>query len=146
MRAPLPLAASVIALMVGSACTSGLYAPCEAQWQCGEELRCVNLGGDTGGLCTRACSIVKSRAGFSDAADDDKYFEDGAGASDTIAEAQCSDGETRVTTEDTEGGPQKLNVEAPPGGVVGVCRISAEQIASTEVDGDSVLTGFCTPI
>lgn len=149
MRAPQLLASlsgPALALLLGASCTSGLYAPCEGQWQCGEELRCVNLGGDTGGICTKTCSIVKKRAGYSDAADDDKYFEDGAGATDTIADAACSEGETRVTTEDMPDGPQKLAVETPPGGIVGVCRISPEQIASGEIDDDSVLTGFCAPL
>ena len=146
MRTPLPLAASVLACMVGSACASGLYAPCDGQWQCGEGLRCVNLGGDTGGMCTKPCTIVKSRAGYSDAADDDKYFEDGAGASDTVADAACSDGDTSVTTEDTDDGQQRLGVSGAEGVVVGVCRVSPEQLASTEIDEESVLAGFCAPL
>ncbi len=149
MRAPQLLAASALNLslsLLGTAgCASALYAPCDAQYQCAEELRCVNLGGDTGGMCTKPCTVLKSRAGFPDAADDDKYYEDGAGQSDTVGDAACSDGDVEVTSEDTDG-PQKLGVKPKGNAIVGVCRISPEQIASTETSGDSVLAGMCAPL
>jgi hypothetical protein len=144
MRAPQLLAASVLNLSLGLGCASALYAPCDAQYQCADGLRCVNVGGDTGGLCTKPCTIVKKRAGYPDAAEDDKYYEDGAGQSDTIGDAACSDGNVDVTSEDADG-PQKISVTPAAGTVVGVCRVSPEQLASTETDADSVLAGFCVP-
>lgn len=131
---------TLVALM--SAACNPLYAPCNGQIDCAQGLRCVNVGGETGAICTKSCSISKSRAGFPDAADDDAFFEDGASQSETVDDSACAEGDVTVTSEDSDG-PNNLLVE---GDVVGVCRTSVEQQTSGELGEDSVLRGWCTPL
>lgn len=134
--------AILAALLAG--CSSPLYAPCERQADCAEGLRCVNLGGDYGALCTRACTISKERAGHPEALDDDALFEDGTTQLKEVADAQCSEGPVKVGSQDVEGGPeQDVSVE---GEIVGVCRVSQEQLANPRISGDSQLSGFCVPL
>ena len=125
-------------------CGAGLYAPCEQGFECAEGLRCVNLGADQGAMCTRACTISKKRAGQTDAADEDKYYEGGTTQNDSVQDAQCAEGEVTVTSEEPEGGgPQELGVS---GDAVGVCRVSDEQLADGSTHPDSQLSGWCAPL
>lgn len=119
-----------------------LYAPCNGQIDCTQGLRCVNLGGDDGAICTKPCSISKGRAGFPDAADNDAFFEDGSQASETVSDSACAEGDVTVSSEDADG-PNNVLVE---GDVVGVCRTSEEQQTSGEIGNDSELRGWCAPL
>jgi hypothetical protein len=119
-----------------------LYAPCNGQIDCAQDLRCVNLGDDSGSICTKPCSISKGRAGFPDAADNDAFYEDGSSQSETVGDSACAEGEVTVTSEDADG-PNNVLVE---GDVVGVCRTSSEQQTSGELGDDSSLRGWCAPL
>ncbi len=144
MRAPvwnLSLALPFVSAFFLSACGGSLYAPCDGQTGCSDDLRCVNVGGDTG-LCTRPCTITKSRAGYPDALDENAFFEDGTTTEETVADAACSEGDVTVTSQDGDG-PQTIGVA---GDVVGVCRVSPELLASGEIAGDSQLSGWCAPL
>lgn len=136
------LASLVPALLLASACGGSLYAPCDSQLGCADGLRCVNVGGDYGALCTRPCTVTKSRAGFPDALDESAFFEDGTTHDETVADSACAEGSVKVTSQDQDG-PQQIGVE---GEIVGVCRVSPEQIASNQIAGNSVLSGWCTPL
>lgn len=134
--------ALVPALLFAAACGGPLYAPCDSQMACAEGLRCVNVGGDLGALCTRPCTITKSRVGYPDALDEESYFEDGTTTEAKVDDAACADGEVTVTSQDQDG-PQQIGVS---GEVVGVCRVSPEQVAASEIAGNSQLQGWCTPL
>lgn len=134
----------VPALLLASACGGALYAPCDGQVGCADGLRCVNVGGDYGALCTRPCTVTKARAGYPDALDEDAFFEDGTTTEETVAadESACSEGDVTIASQDQDG-PQQIGVS---GDVVGVCRVSLEQVASGEIAGNSQLSGWCTPL
>lgn len=139
------LALSIPCALSLSGCASALFAPCDGQVECQEGLRCVNLGGDTGGICTKPCTVQKARAGYPDPLAEDKFFEDGTTQEETVT-AECSDGDVTVVSEDNpDTGAQNIGVSSA-NGVVGVCRVSAEQLASDEISGESVLSGFCAPL
>lgn len=132
------------ALLLATACGGALYAPCDGQVACADGLRCVNVGGDLGALCTKPCTVSKARAGFPDALDEDAFFEDGTTTEETVSgeNSACSEGDVTITSQDQDG-PQQIGVE---GDVVGVCRVSPEQLASGDIAGNSQLSGWCTPL
>lgn len=139
--------ALAFSVVVVAACASGcgnpLYAPCSGT-DCIEGLRCVDLGNDQR-VCTKPCTVVKNRAGYPDGFDDDGLFEDGGSTSVDVKEPQCSDSAVTVTSQDNaEEGAQNLLVEGD--GAIGVCRVSAEQLADNTISGDSILAGFCAPL
>lgn len=142
MRSGLSRLLALSAVLVLSACGGALYAPCDNQTGCSEGLRCINIGGDYGAVCTRPCSVTKDRAGYPDALDENSYFEDGTTTEATVTDAACAEGDVTVTSEDTDGA-QRIGVS---GDVVGVCRVSPEQLASDEIAADSILSGWCTPL
>lgn len=131
-----------LAALALAACGGPLYSPCDNQVGCAEGLRCIDVGSDIGAICTRSCSVQKDRAGYPDALDEDAFFEDGTTTQETVADSRCAEGEVEVASQDADG-PQQLSVS---GEVVGVCRLSPEQIASGEIAGDSTLSGWCSPL
>lgn len=135
LRIVVPLAAP-FALLAG--CANPLFAPCQSQADCAADLRCVTLSEQLGSICTRSCTIAKKRAGLPDAVDDDVLFEEGTTQLTTVSDAECADGAVEVGAQDGN-----LSVQ---GDVVGVCRVSAEQVANGQISGDSVLSGWCAPL
>jgi len=125
-------------LLFTSACGNSLYAPCASNVDCGGgDLQCVQLGEPYGAMCTRPCTISRSRSGLPDAIDEDQYFENGASHADTVTDSACADQPVEVTTQDG-------NMEYTSDGIVGVCRLSPET-AALGVSGNSPLQGICTP-
>jgi hypothetical protein len=132
-----------VVVVVVSACGNPLYAPCSGT-DCIEGLRCVDLGNDQR-VCTKPCTVVKDRAGYPDGFDDDTLFEDGSAGTNDVKDPQCSDAAVSVTSQDNEEeGAQNILVEGD--GLIGVCRVSAEQLGDESISGDSVLAGFCAPL
>ena len=134
-----------VVVVVGAAfgCGSPLYAPCSGT-DCIEGLRCVDLGGEQR-ICTRPCAVTKDRAGYPDGFEDDALFEDGGAAQKNVADPQCADAAVDITSQDNENeGGQNILVDSA--GAVGVCRVSAEQLADDSIARDSVLAGFCSPL
>ena len=143
MRSCVSLVVAALAVLVTSGCTSPLYSPCDAQADCADGLRCVDLGGDQR-LCTRPCTTTKQRAGYPEGFDNDELFVDGSGAKGGADAPQCSDSAVDVTSQDNpDQGAQNLLVESD--GIVGVCRLSASLLADPAISGDSVLVGLCSP-
>lgn len=133
----------VVAAVSFAACGHPLYAPCTGT-DCDEGLRCVDLGDDQR-VCTKPCTVVKKKAGYPDGFDDDELFADGSSTSKNVKEPQCSDAAVTVTSQDNaDQGAQNILVEGD--GVIGVCRVSDEQLADDSISGDSVLVGFCSPL
>ncbi len=121
-----------------SGCGGGLYSPCERNLDCaGEGLQCVNLDGDRG-ICTRQCSISPNRSGYPDVLDDDALFENGAAQTAQAPDSPCNEGTATATVQDG-------NVIVEGDGIVGVCRVSPEVIASNEFGEDSFVPGWCAP-
>lgn len=136
-----------VALLAGALAAAGcggpLYAPCSST-DCIEGLRCVDLGNDQK-LCTKPCTVTKDRAGYPDGFEEDKLFEGGGAATVTVADPQCADASVNITSQDNaDDDAQNLLVESA--GAVGVCRVSPEQLADSNISNDSILAGFCSPL
>ncbi len=137
------VAAAACFFVVTAGCSNPLYAPCTGA-DCAEGLRCVDLG-DQQRLCTKTCTVTKDRAGYPDGFDDDTLFEDGGAGQTTVTEPQCADAAVDITSQDNaEQSAQNIAVQSD--GVVGVCRVSAEQLADESISGDTQLLGFCAPL
>ena len=134
---------SVVVAAVASGCNP-MYAPCERQIDCAQGLRCVDLNGTGGAICTQPCTISRSRSGLPDAIDDAAFYEDGTVQDTTVSSenADCLEGGASVQVENGN-----FNV-APEneGDAIGVCRVSDEQVASGQIGGSSTLTGWCAPL
>ena len=141
------IAASLVTLVVASTsgCNGGgLYAACNGPSDCAEGLRCIDLGGDQR-LCTRPCSVEKSRAGYPEGLEDEELLADGAGGQASVKEPQCGDAKIDVTSQDNpDQGAQNVAIESA--GVVGVCTVATALLEDDAISGDSVLPGFCTPL
>lgn len=138
--AALPLLAALALSAAG--CGGPLYTPCTSQVGCAEGLRCIDVGGEMGAICTRSCTVRRDRAGFPDALDQDALFEEGTTTQQTVSDSRCAEGDVEVVSQDADG-EQQISVS---GEVVGVCRISPEQAASAAMASDSTLSGWCTPL
>lgn len=131
-----------LASVFAMACGRPLYAPCTGT-DCDEGLRCVDLGNEQR-ICTKPCTVVKKKAGYPDGFENDDLFVDGSGLTNSVDEPQCSDAPVTVTSQDADEGPQNILVEGD--GVIGVCRVSPEQLADNTISGDSQLVGVCAPL
>ncbi len=134
---------SVVVVVVAACAGNPLYAPCTGT-DCAEGLRCVDLGGDQR-VCTKPCAVTKNRAGFPDGFENDELFVDGAGTQVNVADPQCADAVVDITSQDNENDSGQ-NILVSSAGAVGVCRVSAEQLADNTISADSVLAGFCAPL
>jgi hypothetical protein len=136
---------SLLVLVASALATAGcnnMYGPCARNFDCAADLRCVDLGGDIGPICTKPCTIEKSRAGLPDVLDDDAFYEDGTVQNTTVSEADCLEGEATVLVENGN-----FDVSpAQPGDTIGVCRVSQEQLTNGNLGNDSQLTGWCAPL
>jgi hypothetical protein len=130
--------------LLAAACGNPLFSPCSGQLDCGEGLRCVDLGNNQR-LCTRPCSVVKKAAGLPDGFDNDALFEDGGTAQQDIADPACGDDTISLISQDNPD-ERGQNISVESNGVVGVCRVSPEQLANNDIASDSVLSGFCAPL
>ena len=143
LRSIVGRSAAAVVVVFATACGSPLYAPCSGT-DCEEGLRCVDLGNEQR-ICTRPCAVTKDRAGYPDGFENDELFEDGGAAQVSVDDPQCADAAVDITSQDNEDqGGQNLLVESS--GAVGVCRVSAEQLADDGIANDSVLAGFCAPL
>ena len=144
MRRSVSLVVAALAVLTAVGCTSPLYSPCDAQADCGDGLRCVDLGGDQR-LCTRPCTTTKARAGYPEGFDNDELFVDGSGAAGGQDAPQCADAAVDVSSQDNpDEGAQNILVESE--GIVGVCQVTPSLLADSAISNDSILVGLCAPL